>query len=151
MDGFVPLGLGLFRVDLEPVHLDQRGGAAGAQVHAPVAEDVQHGGAFGDADRVVVLGWQQGHGVADADALGALGDGAVEHFGGGAVGELAQEVVLHGPEVLEADLVGQVHLGQHLLVALRFDAGVMGLGNLDLIHQAKFHASILASGLSGAF
>ena len=122
-------------INLEAVHFDERGGAAGAQLHAPVAENVQHGGALGDADGVVVLRRQQGHGVADADALGALGDGAVEHLGRGTVGELPQEVVFHRPEVLEADLVGQVHLGQHLLVALRLDAGVMGF------EESGFHTS----------
>ena len=71
-DGLSPLRLGLLRVDLEAVHLDEGGRASGAQVHAAVAEDVQHGSALGDADRVVVLRWQQGHGVSDADALGAL-------------------------------------------------------------------------------
>ena len=104
LDGLVPLGLGLRRVNLEAVHLDEGGGAPGSQLHAPVAEDVQHGGALGDADGVVVLRRQQRHGVADADALGALGDGAVEHFRRGAVGELPQEVVFHRPEVLEANL-----------------------------------------------
>ena len=140
-------GPGLFRVHLETVHLNQRGGAASAQVHPAVTQNIENGGPLGDAHRVVVLPRQQGHGVPDADALGALGDSAVEDFGGRAVGELPQEVVLDRPEVVEADLVGQVHLGQHLLVAFRLDAGVVGFGNLDFIHQAEFHTSFLAGGI----
>jgi hypothetical protein len=80
LDGLTPLRLGGLRIDLETVHLDKRGRATGAQVHASIADDVQHGGALGNADRMVVRTRQQGDGVTDPDALGALGDGAVQHL-----------------------------------------------------------------------
>jgi hypothetical protein len=64
---------------------------------------------------VIVLTRQQGDGVADANALGALGDGPVEDFRGRAVGKLTQEVMLYGPEVLEADLIGQLGLAMTCL------------------------------------
>ena len=134
-----PLGLGVGGIHLETVHLDQRGGTAGSQVHAAVAEDVQHRGAFGHADGVVVLAGQQRHGVAYADAAGALGQGSVQHLGGRAVGKFIQEVVLHGPEVVEPFLIGQFHLGHDLFVTLLFHAGIVGFRNLYFIHQAEFH------------
>src|SRR5678815_1849432 len=90
----------------------------GTQIHAAIADDIQHRGALGHPDRVIVLTRQQGDGVADANALGALGDGPVEDFWSRAVGKLTQEVVLYGPEVLKADLIGQLGLGHDLLVAL---------------------------------
>ena len=127
-DGLAPLGLGGLRIHLEAVHLDERCGAAGSQVHAAVADDVQHGGALGDPHRVIVRAGQQGDGVADADALGALGNRAVQHLGRGTVGELPQEVVLHRPEVVEPHVVGQLNLGHDLLVPLGLDAGIVGLG-----------------------
>ena len=138
-DGLTPLGLGGLGVNLEAVHLDEGGGAARAQIHAAVADDVQHGGALGNADRVVVSAGQQGNGVADADALGALGDGPVQHLRRGAVGELPQEVVLHRPEVVKANIVGKLHLGHDLLVPVSLDARVVGFGDLDFVHQSEFH------------
>ena len=141
-DGFFPLGSGLFGVDLEPVHLDQRGGPPGTQIHAAIADDIQHRGALGHPDRVIVLTRQQGDGVADANALGALGDGPVEDFRGRAVGKLTQEVMLYGPEVLEADLIGQLGLGHDLLVALMLDAVMVGFGYLNLVHEAEFHGHV---------
>src|SRR5262249_60289029 len=87
-DGFFPLGSGLLRVDLEPVHLDQRGGTPGPQVHAAIAHDIQHRGPLGDPYRVVILARQQGYRMADANALGALGDGAIEDLWGRTVRKL---------------------------------------------------------------
>ena len=140
LDGLAPLGLGGLRVDLEAVHFDERGGATGSQVHAAIADDVEHGSALGDPNRVIVRAGQQGDGVTDADALGALGNGAVQHLGCGAVGELPQEVVLHRPEVVETNVIGQFDLGHDLLVPVGLDAGIMGLGDLDFVHQSEFHS-----------
>ena len=141
-DGFFPLGSGLFRVDLEPVHLDQRGGPPGAQIHAAITDDIEHGGAFGHPDRVIVLARQQGDGVANANPLGALGEGPVEDFRGRAVGKLPQEVVLYRPEVLEADLIRQLDLGHDLFVALLLDAVIVGFRYLNFIHEPEFHGHV---------
>ena len=79
-NGFFPLGSGLFRIDLEPVHLDQGRGASGAQIHTAITDDIEHGGALSYPHRMVILAWQEGYGVANANALGALGEGPVEDF-----------------------------------------------------------------------
>ena len=105
-DGFFPLGSGLFGVNLEAVHLDERGGPPGTQIHAAITDDIQHRGALGHPDRVIILTRQQGDGMADANAFGALGDGAIEDYRGRTVGKLTQEMMFYGPEVLEADLIG---------------------------------------------
>jgi hypothetical protein len=49
-----------------------RDGAAGAEVDAAVGEDVEGGGALGDADGVVEGGREEGDAVAEADLLRAL-------------------------------------------------------------------------------
>ena len=140
-DSLFPLRPGIFRVYFKPVHFDKGGGSAGSQVHPPVTQDVQHRGPLCHPHRMVVLAWQQRDGVADADALGALGDGAVQNFRSGTVGELCQEVVLNRPEIVEPHFVGQVYLGQHLLVPFLLNAGVVRFRNLDFVHQAKFHVA----------
>ena len=115
-DGFLPLGLSLLGIDLEAPHLDEGGGPARPKVHAAVAHDVQDRRPLGHPYGVVVVTGKQGDGVAYADPLGALGDGPVEDLGRRAVGELLEEMVLHGPEVVEANVVGQLYLGHDLLV-----------------------------------
>src|SRR4029453_6909889 len=94
-------------------------------------------------DRVIVLARQQGDGVANANPLGALGESPVEDFRGRTVGKLPQEMVLYRPEVLEADLIGQLDLGHDLLVALLLDAVIVGFGYLNFIHEPEFHGHVL--------
>src|SRR5687768_8528245 len=55
-DGLLPHRLRLFGINAEALHLDQRGGATGAQFGPPIAEDVEHRGALGDANGMVILG-----------------------------------------------------------------------------------------------
>ena len=143
-DGLFPHRPCLLGADLETVHLDQRGGASGAEVTPPVAEDVQHRGALGNPHRMVVLRRQQRHGVADADVLCALRNGAVQHLRRRAVRELLQKMVLNRPEMVEPHLIGKRHLLENLLVNVPFDSRVMGFGNLNLIHKPEFHGFILS-------
>src|SRR5215831_3523484 len=92
---------------------------------------------------MIVLAGQQGDGVANANPLGALRESPVEDFRGRTVGKLPQEMVLYRPEVLEADLVGQLDLGHDLLVALLLDAVIVGFGYLNFIHEPEFHGHVL--------
>ena len=74
-------------------------------------------------DSAVRIGWlygfgQQAHAVADADVLGARRDRAVEHLGVRAVRVLLEEVVLDGPERVEAHLVAEHRLLERVLVRL---------------------------------
>ena len=53
--------------------------------------------------------------MADMDLPGAPGGGGQEHLGGGVVRIFLQEMVLVGPDVVEAETVGDLHLGQRVL------------------------------------
>ena len=65
---------------------------------------------YGGADGVVELGDADDDAVADADLLGLHGAGGEEEFGGGAVGVFLEEVVLDGPDGVEAKFVGGADL-----------------------------------------
>jgi hypothetical protein len=56
--------------------------------------------------------------------------------------------MLHGPEVIEANLVGQLRLRHHLLVALVLDSLIVRFPNLDFVHQPEFHSYPSMSGCS---
>ena len=71
----------------------------------------------------------------------ARGDRAVEHLGVRAVRVLLEEVVLHGPERVEADLVAEDRLLEGVLVRLVLLARRQGLRDRDLVEQRKLHAS----------
>src|SRR5262245_1207252 len=142
-NGFFPLGSGLLRIDLEAVHLAQGRGPPGAEIHTAITDDIEYGGTLSYPYRMVILTRQEGYRVANANALGALGEGPVEDFRGRAVGKFPQEVVLYRPEVRKADLVSQFHLGHHLLVALLLDTVIVGFWHLDFIHEPKLHDAVL--------
>ena len=82
------------RIDVEALELGARRRAAGAELDAAVAQEVEHRDRLGRADRMVVRLRQEAHAVADADVLGARGDRAVEDLGVRAVRVLLEEVML---------------------------------------------------------
>jgi hypothetical protein len=59
------------------------------------------------------------------------------------VGKFPQEVVLHGPKVMETHLVSQLYLGHYLIVALLLDTVIVGFRYLDFIHEPKLHSPVL--------
>ena len=73
-DGFFPHGLGLFRINPEAFHLDQRGRAARTEFDPAVAQQVEDRGTLRHTDRMIVLGRQQRDGMTDPDGLGPLRD-----------------------------------------------------------------------------
>ena len=80
-DVFVPGFFGFVGVGVHAAEFGPGGGASGAEFEASVAEDVEHGGALGDADGVVELGDADDDAVSDADLLGLHGAGGEEEFG----------------------------------------------------------------------
>ena len=82
---------------------------------------------------------QQAHAVADADVLGAGGDGAVEHLGVRAVRVLLEEVVLDGPEGMEAGLLAEHRLLERVLVRGVLLAVRERLRHRDLVEQRELH------------
>ena len=71
--------------------------------------------------------------------FGARRDRAVEHLGVGAVRVLLEEVVLDGPERVEAHLVAEDRLLERVLVGLVLLARRPGSGDRDLVEQRELH------------
>jgi hypothetical protein len=140
LEAFQP-GLALaVAVDSEPSQLRLRRGLTGAELHASLGHQVEHGDALGDAGRVVVARSGLHHAVPDAHPSGALAGRGQKHLGRAGVRVLLEEVVLHLPEVLHAQRVGQLDLvegvGDELLLA-----GLgPGPGQLVLVEDAELHA-----------
>jgi hypothetical protein len=67
------------------------------------------------------------------------------------MGKLGQEMVLHGPKIVEPYLIAQLHLGHYLVVAVSFYAGIVGFGYLNLIHHAEFHVWFLPIGMPNKY
>ncbi len=104
---FLPHPPGLVGLDAEALELGSRRRAPGAELDPSPGDEVEHRGRLGRADGMVVGLRREAHAVAEAHALGQGGDGAVEHLGVRAVRVLLEEVVLDGPERVEADLVAR--------------------------------------------
>src|SRR5260370_11332086 len=98
------------------------------------------GGRRGLARVVGGLG-PQPHSVAETYDLRAGGDGPVEDLGVRAVRVLLEEVVLDGPEGVEADLVAEDRLFERVLVGLMLLVGEPGLRHGDLVEQRELHGS----------
>jgi len=69
----------------------------------------------------------------DMDLPGPRRGGGQKDLGRRGVGVLLQEMVLVGPEVVEAQLVRQFRLGQRLMDQAVFGVVVPGPGKLQLI------------------
>ena len=138
-DHLVPHVLGVVGLNLEAAEFGPGGGAAGAEFEASVGDDVERGGALGDAGGVVDLGQAEGDALADVDVLGLRGGGGEENFGGGGVAVLLEEVVLDLPDLVEAELVGEADVFERLVVGAPL--GDVAPGALDgvLVEDAEFH------------
>ena len=95
----------------------------------PVGDQVERGDALGDARRMVVARRRQHDAVADADVLGARGAGGEEDLGRRGVRVLLEEVVLDLPDVVDAEPVGQLDLGERVLEQPVLGAAVHGRGS----------------------
>ena len=134
-----PHGPGLAGMDAESLELGPGRRPAGAQLDPPVRQQVEHCDRLGGAHRVVVGLGHEPHPVAQPQVLGDRGQMAVEDLGVGAVRELLQEVVLHGPHRMETHPVAQPDLLDHLLVGLLLAAVRPGSGHRDLVEHGEFH------------
>ena len=103
-------------VDAEGFEFVGVAAAADAQLEASVADHIDDGGVFGDAQGV--FKGQDDDGGAEAQALRALADGGEEWEGGGQHAAQVLEVVLGDPDCVEAELVGGVKDLQVLAVGL---------------------------------
>src|ERR1700687_2385521 len=77
------------------------------------------------------------------DLPGAPGGSGEEHFGGRVVRILLEEMVLVGPDVVEAKTVGDLHLGQRMLDHAVLGPGIPRAWQLQLVNQAEPHGMCL--------
>src|SRR5207244_4065758 len=102
-------------------------------------DDVEGSGALGDADRVVDLRHANDDPVTDADALRLDSAGCQEDLRRGAVRVLLQEVVLDGPYLVEAKLIGEPHLFERPLVDSAFGLPVPRARDRNLVEDSELH------------
>ena len=112
-------------------------GTAGAELQPAVAHDVEHGGAFGDADRMVERVRQQHHAVADAHPLVRAATAPRKTSGAEECENSVEEVMLHLPQRVEAHRIGELRLRQRLPVALVLAARVPRLEHLHLVRADR--------------
>src|SRR5260370_39954064 len=96
------------------------------------------GGRRGLARVVGGLG-PQPHSVAETYDLRAGGDGPVEDLGVRAVRVLLEEVVLDGPEGVEADLVAEDGLLDRVLVGPVLAVAIPRASDGDLVEERELH------------
>jgi hypothetical protein len=98
---------------VEGVELRDVGTFANPEFDAPTAEQVERAYSLRYSRRVVCR--QLDDPVSQTDLLRPLARGGEEHFRGGGVGVLLEEVVLDLPGVVVAEPVGQLDLRQRVL------------------------------------
>ena len=82
--------------------------------------------------------------VAEADVLGALAGGGEEDLRRRGVGVLLEEVVLDLPDVVEAELVGELDLLERVLEQAVLVVGCHGPRKLVFVEDAELHGSLRA-------
>src|SRR5581483_10513276 len=140
--------------DVEAAEFRFRGARAGAELDAAVAQQIERGDAFGDARGMIDGGRSLDDAVSDADAFGALAYCGEKHFGGRGVRVFFEKVVLGGPDVVVAALIGEDSLFEGVSEERVFGIGGPGTGELVFVEAAKFHnevTCVTASLLWGKF
>ena len=127
----------VLHVAAERRQLGDRGALAHAEFAAAVGQQVEHGDALGDAGGMV--GGELEDAVAEPDLLGALAGGGEERFRRRRVRILFEEVMLDLPGVVVAQPVGELELGQRVLIELVLVALFPRPRQLQLIEDAEFH------------
>ena len=113
--GFTPVFSALIAIHAEGCLL-HRGGASRAPFHTPFGENIHSGDLLGDALRRGEAERGERHAEPHADVLREHRQRAQQHFGSGAVRAAFSEVVLYGPDGVEAQRVGQPDLFYGFLV-----------------------------------
>jgi len=130
-------------VDAEPALRGGGRAAAEAQLEPSGGEQVEDGGPLGDAGRVVDRGRRVHDAGRDVDVLGERRHVAEERLVRRHVGVLGEEVVLGGPGVLEAGLVGRDHpvdlVAEPLVLGRRAVFVDQALGDVQRVEDAELH------------
>ena len=139
LDGLPPHLPLLVDVDPEPAEFRERRRFTGAELDAALRDQVERGDALGDARRVVVLRRHQHDAVPQPDVLRALRTRGQEDLGRRGVRVLLEEVVLHLPRVVDAELVGELDLVERILEQLQLVAVVPGARQLVRVEDSELH------------
>ena len=102
-------------IDVEPAQLTDGGGFPGAELDAPVGQQVKGGNAFGHPRGVIHRGRQVHDAESQPDVLGPLAGRGQEYLRRGGMAVLLEEVMLGQPDGGEPRLVGGLHLVQAFL------------------------------------
>src|SRR6266851_10117458 len=108
-------------------------------MQAAARQYVERGGALRDLDGMVELRHADHDAVADPDALGQHRAGGQEQLGRGAVRVFLEEVVLDGPDMIEAQLVGQLHLLEAVVVNRALGLARPRPRDRNLVEKAELH------------
>jgi hypothetical protein len=108
-------------------------------MQAAARQDIERGGALGDLDGMVELRHADHDAVADLDALGQHGAGGQEQLGRGAVRVFLEEVMLDRPDMVEAQLVGQLHLLEAVVVDRALGLARPRPRDRNLVEKAELH------------
>ena len=129
----------LFDGDAKTAQFEFRRRLAGAELHASVGYEVERRDHFRRARRMVVPGDDLADPLAQPDVLRPLRTGGEKHLGGGRVGILLQEVMLHFPREIDAEPIRELHLVQRFVEELLFGALAPGPRQLMFVEDPEFH------------
>ena len=134
---FVHHAGGVLEVNSEGCHLVRVAGAADAQVHPSLAQDIKGGRPRSDVQRV--LHRRNCHRYSQPDAGCSLADGSQGNIRRAGVRPFSAELVVSQPDAFEPLLFSKDHLVHHLPMAVIVAAGRPGLGNLYLVKHPDLH------------
>src|SRR3954467_11494414 len=138
LDRLLPDRALLVVVDAERLKLGDAGALAGAELDAPVRDEVERGDALGTARRVRRRQLQNA--VTQANVLCPLAGRAEKYLGGRRMRVFLKEMVLDLPGVVVAEPVGQFDLIECVLIKPMLAARFPWARQLQLVKYAEFHA-----------
>ena len=121
-------GLLLFLRHAESAQFSLRRARADAVVDASVADQVERGNAFGHPRGMIDVRRHLDDAVPDAGRLRPLAAGGQEYLGRRGVRVFFQEMMFGGPDIIESEPVGKLHLFQGVLYECVLRSRLPGAG-----------------------
>jgi hypothetical protein len=130
-------------VDPEAAELGLRRRLAASELDTPARDEVERRQPLGHPGGVVEGSGRLHDAMAEAEPLRPLRHRSKEHLGRARVAVLLEEVVLHLPDAVEAEAVGELALLERLLHQLVLGVLVPGPGELVLVEETELHVAFL--------